>query len=162
MLKERTPKKMIEKIINLFEVIIDDLKKMEADDLDLTLDDHVAHCAEFVREFNRLEFEEHLELLRNDKGGWDKNVLALSLHAIHHSHLLRDPQPSVSDRTVDHLMVGYEPATIVSTNNGERLSFDNFPKFGMLFFTNNFPLTDEAAIAACNIAVLCSVLGGIC
>lgn len=153
---------MIEQIKKSFEVIIDDLKKMKADDLDLTLDDHVAHCAEFVKEFNSIEFEERLELFRNDEGGWDKNILALSRHAILHSHFVSAPESFTSDKTVDHLMVGYEPATIVSTVNGERLSFDNFPKFGMLFFTNYFPLTDEAAIAACNIAELCSVLGGIC
>ena len=154
---------MVEKIINLAEIVEADLKKMEAGDLDVTLASYTARCAEFVKEFNALDFEERLEFLTNDKDRWDVNRLTLSIHVITHSNYVSDPQPTISelDRTVDHLMIDSEPATIVTNINGERLSFDNFPEFREIYFTNYFPLTDEAAIAACHIAVLCPVLGGI-
>lgn len=154
---------MIEQIINLAEIIESDLKKIEAGDFDVTLTSYTARCAEFVEEFNALDFEERLEFLTNNKNCWDVDRLTLSMHAICHSNYVSDPQPTISesDRTVDHLMIDSEPATIVTTINGEGLSFDNFPEFRKIYFTNYFPLTDEAAIAACHIAVLCPTLGGI-
>ena len=154
---------MIEQIINLAEIIESDLKKMEAGDLDVTLTSFTARCAEFIKEFNALDFEERLEFLTNNEDRWDVNRLTLSILAICHSDYVSDPQPTISEsyRAVDHWVIDSEPATIVTNINGETLSFDNFPEFRKIYFTNYFPLTDEAAIAACHIAVLCPVLGGI-
>ena len=141
-----------------------DVTDLDLVDLDVTLTAHVAHCMAYVREFNSLEPDERFKLLTkldaDKRPCWDTQAVAIAIYAIGHSFLDRDPQPFLG-QTIDHMTIDDEPATIVTTVNGERLSFDNFPEFGEAHFTNNFPLHDEAAVASKHIAMMCRGLGRI-
>lgn len=155
---------MLEKIKNLTALIEAERKALDADDLDVTLAAHVAHCAAYLKEFNALEPKERFDLLTildtSNKARWNRYAIAMAIYAIGHAFLIPAPQP-ISGQTVDHMVIDDEPATIITTANGERLSFDRFPEFGEAHFTNSFPLHDDAAIATKHIAMMCRGLGRI-
>lgn len=155
---------MIEKIKNLTALIEAERKALDADDLDVTLTAHVAHCAAYLKEFNLLEPKERFDLLTilgtSNKARWNTYAIAMAIYAIGHAYLVNNPQP-ISGQTVDYMIIDDEPATIITTANGERLSFDHFPEFGEAHFTNFFPLHDDAAVASKHIAMMCRGLGRI-
>ena len=157
---------MIEKIKRLFTLIEAEFQALEGEsfDLDVELDAHVIHCADFLRKFNQLSPEERFHFLTTtDNNGhkcWNQYVMSMTIYAISHAYWVKKPEP-ITDRTVDHMVIDDEPATIITTSNGERLSFDNFPEFGEAHFSNYFPLNDEAAIATKHIAMMCRGLGRI-
>lgn len=154
---------MVEKIINLTALIEAERKALDADDLDVTLTAHVAHCAAYLREFNALEPKERFDLLTIvDREGkrWNKYAIAMAIYAIGHAYLVNNPQP-ISGQTIDHMVIDDEPATIITTSNGEKLSFNRFPEFGEAHFTNYFPIHYEAAVATKHIAMMCRGLGRI-
>lgn len=155
---------MLEKIKNLTALIEAERKALDADDLDVTIPAHVAHCAAYLKEFNLLEPKERFDLLtsldNNNKARWNTYAIAMAIYTIGHAFLIPAPQP-ISGQTIDHMIIDDEPATIITTVNGERLSFDRFPEFGEAHFTNYFPLHDDAAIASKHIAMMCRGLGRI-
>lgn len=155
---------MLEKIKILTKLINHELEAIANDDFSVTIPTHVAHCAAYLEEFNALEPKERFDLLTDTdakgKAHWSAYAVSMVIYAIGHSYLVSSPQP-ISGQTIDHMAIDGEPATIITTPDGERMSFDNFPEFGEAHFTNFFPLHEQAALATKHIAMMCRGLGRI-